>query len=254
MTSAKKEARNACEPAIPLVRSRTACWWSEYSPAPIAPHLQPNNDANRSSAHVMHSSCGKFRTFSSFHILCSSTCEHMSHSASKGRRRCSSACRPYHPDWGCSRRHVALVLVSFAVATMLPRAGGQLNSTRFNSTRLPTANSTMAPIVPGYLSQYATFCGDDVCDARLENRGWCPNDCSCGDGVCDDVEATSASCPRDCISFVDIQKQPSRISNSLMAFTQQPVVRILDVAKIEAFTPGTIRLLEQNLLKRCKCK
>jgi hypothetical protein len=39
-----------------------------------------------------------------------------------------------------------------------------------------------------------------------------------------------------------------------MAFTQQPVVRILDVAKIEAFTPGTIRLLEQNLLKRCKCK
>ena len=128
-------------------------------------------------------------------------------------------CRPNHPDWGCTLQYAAIVMVALAAASAVP------------STH-------------GYLQKYATWCGDGVCEPRLENRGWCPQDCSCGDLVCDDSEALSASCPQDCLSRVDILTQTSRVSQAGIAFFQQPIVRIFDIAQDEAYTPGKLSLFD----------
>ena len=131
----------------------------------------------------------------------------------KGRRATRRARRRCHLDWGCGRRCFVLAVLALALSTALPRADG-------------------------YLKTYATWCGDGICEPRLENRGWCPRDCSCGDGVCDDVEAASASCPKDCIKEAAIVVQPSPESQAGVAFERQPAVRLSDIAQLDAYTPG----------------
>jgi len=126
----------------------------------------------------------------------------------QGRKR-----RIYEIEWGWW--YAALVMLALAVATTLPRAHG-------------------------FLEIFSTWCGDGVCEPRLEKADWCAVDCLCGDGVCDDSEAVSASCPKDCLSHVDIAQHPSQLSRASLAFYQQPVVKISNAARLEAYTPGSV--------------
>lgn len=123
-----------------------------------------------------------------------------------------SILRPYLLDWGY-RWHIVLMLLAIAV-----------NSASSNPQ--------------GILDKYSTWCGDNVCEARTEQFGWCPNDCFCGDGVCDDSEAVAASCPTDCLSHIEIGQQPSSTSQASVAFYNQPVIRILSPTQSDAYTPG----------------
>lgn len=148
-----------------------------------------------------------------------SRCSRNSKKDSSERQTTRRTGRPYHLDWGCTWHFVALLLLAFALATALPQA---------------------ASAEVGFLKQYSTWCGDNVCEGRIENGGWCAVDCMCGDAVCDDVEATSASCPQDCLSHVEMVSQPSKISQAAIAFKNQPAVQIFDVAKDEAYTQGIV--------------
>ena len=158
-----------CDPATPPARRRPVRSWAGPSPAFAARgnsvpgcSMTRGNGSSKSSK----SSCNR-------------------RNSRQGIARQTARCtdRPYHLDWGCTWRYVALVLLAFVLATALPLAASE---------------------EVGVLKQYSTWCGDNVCEGRIENRGWCAVDCSCGDGVCDDVEATSASCPQDCLSHVGI--------------------------------------------------
>ena len=141
-----------------------------------------------------------------------------------GRPATNHARRPYPLDWGCGRRYLVLAVTALAAATALPRA-------------------------EGYLKTYSTWCGDGICEPRLENRGWCPRDCLCGDGVCDDEEAVAASCPQDCIKQADIVAQPSPESKAGVAFGRQPAVHLSDIAQLDAYTPGERPL--SSVVPRC---
>lgn len=184
----------SCEPATPPARRR-----------PARSRDEPAEDG-RAHARLQHDTGA----------------EHPGRSSSSSAKSAThSTRRPYHLDWGCSCRYVALVLVALAAAAALPTA-------------------------QGFLAQYATWCGDGVCESRLEKADWCAVDCLCGDGVCDDSEAVSASCPADCLSHVDFAQQPSLLSSAALAFYRQPVVKIANAAQLEAYTPGSTCQIPTN--------
>jgi len=133
---------------------------------------------------------------------------HLQRRRKQGRKR-----RIYEIEWGWW--YAALVMLALAVATTLPRAHG-------------------------FLEIFSTWCGDGVCEPRLEKADWCAVDCLCGDGVCDDSEAVSASCPKDCLSHVHVSQHPSQLSLSSLSFYHQPVVKITNAAQLEAYTPGSV--------------
>jgi hypothetical protein len=190
------------ESAIPLVRGSPATSWDEST----SPGVQITTRAVRGQRkHEQRSSSNAV------------SCRLESSSTQRGgaaQQSRHSILRPYLIDWGC-RWRIALMLLVIAV-----------NSASSNSNP------------QGQLEKYSTWCGDDVCEARIEKFGWCPSDCFCGDGVCDDSEAVAASCPQDCLSHVDIAKQPSNTSQASVAFYDQPVIRISSPTQYDAYTPG----------------
>ena len=115
------------------------------------------------------------------------------------------------------RRWGATFVLLAAVAATLPIAGGQ-----------------------GFLDEYATWCGDGVCESGIEEAGWCARDCSCGDGVCDESEAIAASCPQECLSRMHITAQPSPHAASRVAFQVQPALRIVGATNESAYAPGSV--------------
>lgn len=131
---------------------------------------------------------------------------------SSSRRSRQPESRPSVSDCGCRWRGAVVLLV--------------------------IAASSAGSSAQGRIEKYSTWCGDDVCEPRIENFGWCSRDCFCGDGVCDDTEAVAASCPKDCLSHVEIAKQPSSRSPAAVAFYDQPVVRISASSQADAYTPG----------------
>ena len=199
--------RSACELAIPPARRRPLRWWTEPLPHCLAPA-----EERRSGGRAARSA--QFYVLTAPAQRCPATASmRVSPDRTKRRQATRRARRPCHLDWGCGRRCFVLAVLALALSTALPRADG-------------------------YLKTYATWCGDGICESRLENRGWCPRDCSCGDGVCDDVEAASASCPKDCIKEAAIVVQPSPESQAGVAFERQPAVRLSDIAQLDAYTPG----------------
>ena len=192
------------ESAIPLVRGYPATSWDEST----SPGVQITTRAVRGQRnHEQRSSSNAVRC----RLESSST---QRRGAAQQSRH--SILRPYLLDWGC-RWRIALMLLAIAV-------------------NFASSNSNPQ----GQLEKYSTWCGDDVCEARIEKFGWCPSDCFCGDGVCDDSEAVAASCPQDCLSHVDIAKQPSNTSQASVAFYDQPVIRISSPTQSDAYTPGKL--------------